>query len=78
MCVFKPYLDPLPSESDRCGFVVRFGLKYLTQKRFGPERRERGEREREERETERERERERETNTGTDKHTTKASGQKSD
>ena len=36
MCVFKPYLDSLPSESDRCGFVVRFGLNYLTQKRFGP------------------------------------------
>jgi Arc/MetJ-type ribon-helix-helix transcriptional regulator len=72
MCFFKPYLDSLPSESDRCGFVVRFGLNYLTQKRFGPERRERGERE------ERETERERETNEGTDKQTTKDSGQQSD
>ena len=69
----KPYLDSILSESDWIGFVVRFGLNYLTQKRFGPERK-RGERE--ERETERERERE--TNEGTDKQTTKDSGQQSD
>jgi Arc/MetJ-type ribon-helix-helix transcriptional regulator len=62
MCVFKPYLDPLPSESDQCGFVVRFGLKYLTQKRFGPERRERGEREERETERERNKRRNRQTN----------------
>ena len=59
MCVFKPYLDPLPSESDRCGFVVRFGLNYLTQTRFGPafreEKEEREQREKRERRERRER-----------------------
>ena len=37
MCVSKLYLDSLLSESDWGGFVVRFGLNYLTQKRFGPD-----------------------------------------
>ena len=35
MCVLKPYLDSILSESDWIGIVVRFGLNYLTQKRFG-------------------------------------------
>ena len=36
MYALKPYLDSDRSESDWIGFVVRFGLTYLMQKRFGP------------------------------------------
>ena len=36
MCILKPYLDSLRSESDRSGFVVRFGLNDFIQKPFGP------------------------------------------